>query len=107
LNIDELVEILSRLADGEDVSVETEVTIQAQISVNANRGPGGPIHATIFFKDADGDEVLFSAPIEKMRHVQVGPASSTMEEQPLIVSDLEAIPGIEQREGWTVTGHAY
>lgn len=107
MNTDELMEILSRLADGEDVSVETEVTIQAQISVNANRGPGGPIHATIFFKDADGDEILFSAPIEKMRHVQVSSTASTMEEQPLIVSDLEAIPGIEQTDSWTVTGHAY
>jgi len=107
LNIEELVEILSRLADGENVSVETEVTIQAQISVNANRGPGGSIHATIFFKNGEGDEFLFSAPIEKMRHIQVGSTSSTLEEQPLVVSDLEAIPGIEQIDSWTVTGHAY
>ena len=107
MNIEELVEILSRLTDGEDVSVETEVTIKAQISVNANRVYGGPIQATIFFKNDDGDEILFSAPIEKTRHVQVGPASFTMEEVPLIISDLEAIPGIDQDAAWIMTGHAY
>jgi len=106
VSIDELVEILSRLANGEDISVEAEVTIQAQISVNANRGPGGPIHVTIFFKGGDGDEILFSAPIEKMRFVEKGSTTST-EDLPLMVSDLETIPGIEQHEGWTVTGHAY
>jgi hypothetical protein len=107
MSIEELVEILSRLADGENVSIETEVTIKAQISVRADHGPSGPVQATIFFKSDDGDEILFSAPIEKTRHIQVGPASFTMEEQPLIVSDLEVIPGIEQTDSWTVTGHAY
>jgi hypothetical protein len=43
MNIDELVEILSRLVDGENVSVEAEVTIKAQVSVHANRGLGEPI----------------------------------------------------------------
>ena len=106
MNVEELLAILSRLADGENVSVETEVTIKAQISVNAHRGSGGPILATIFFNNDEGDEILFSAPIEKMRFVEKGSATST-EDMPLMVSDLETIPGIEQEAGWTVTGHAY
>jgi hypothetical protein len=106
MNVDELVDILSRLADGEDVSVETEVIIKAQISVNSNRGPGGPIQATIFFKSDEGDAILFSAPIEKMRFVEKGSVTRA-EDMPLMVSDLETISGIEQHEGWTVTGHAY
>lgn len=107
MDIEGLIDILSRLADGEDVSVETEVTIKAKLSVNAQGRPSGPIHATIFFESDEGDEILFSAPIEKNRRVQTGPTSFKMEDLPLMVIDLETIPGVKQKEDWTITGHAY
>jgi hypothetical protein len=105
MGIEELVDLLSRLGYGEDIDVETEVTIRAQLSVN---GMGGrdPVYATIFFKSEESEEILFSASIKKTRNTWEG-STMSFEDLPLMVSDLEILPGVEQHESWTITGHSY